>query len=63
MFTDSQPKLGTDSVPFYVTLALMQTGLGDLLCPKYLEKDNFTLNQLFKSSKKINVEHLKSTNN
>ena len=33
-------------------MPLIQTELGDLLCLKYLEMDNITLNQLFKSSKK-----------
>ena len=65
MFTDSQPKMGTDSVPFYFDLGLIQTDLVDLLCPKYLEMEKITLNQLFKSKKDklLKKEHLKSTNN
>ena len=63
MITDSQPKLGTDSVSIFIDLVLLQTDLGGLLCPKYIERDKITLNQFFKSLKKKNVEHLKSTNN
>ena len=54
MFTDSQPKLGTDYVPFYIDLALIQTDLGDLLCPKYIRNgQNYSVPtfQVFKKDK------------
>ena len=63
MFTDSQPKTGTDSVPIYIDLVLTQKDLGDLLCPRFLKTDKIIPNQLSKSSKKIILEHLRSTNN
>ena len=56
MFTDSQPKIGTDSVS-------TQKDLGDLLCPRFVKMDKIIPNQLSKSSKKIVLEHLRSTNN
>ena len=64
MFTDSQPKTGTDSVPFYIDFGSnTKKDLGDLLCPRFLKTDKIIPNQLSKSSKKIILEHLRSTNN
>ena len=63
MFTDSQLNCVLIQSHFILTLALIQTDLGELLCPKLLEIDKITLNQVFKSFKKMNVEHLKSINN
>ena len=42
---------GRNCVGIYI-FALIQTDLGDLLCPKYLEMGNITLIQLFRSLKK-----------
>ena len=61
MYTQSSPKPGTDSVPFYMYFGSNLKRFGDLLCPRFQETDNFKLNQPFKSLEKTTVELLKST--
>ena len=63
MFTNSQPKTGIDWDPFYIDIGSNLKKLWNSLCPRFQKMDKIILNQLCKSSKKVTLEHLRSTNN
>ena len=63
MFTNSQPKTGTDSVPFYIDFGSNPKRFGRFTVSQIFKMDKIILNQLSKYLKKITLEHLRSTNN
>ena len=63
MFTDSQPKTGTDSVPFYIDFGSNPKRFGRFTVSQIFKNGQNYSEPTFQVFKKDNLEHLRSTNN
>ena len=63
MFTDSKPKLGTDSVPFYIDFCSNPNRFGRFTVSKKFRNGQNYYEQFFQVLKKDKCGTLRSTNN
>ena len=63
MFTDSQPKTGTNSVPFYIDFGSNPKRFGRFTVSQIFKNGQNYSEPTFQVFKKIILEHLRSTNN